>query len=640
MRGLLFAGLSFYPQFNLLRMLKVSLSFLLITLLYAFGNIQNSNQSSDVKEVIYSKFTADVNHVEETLKFFTSITEGTADVESNYIILRRQFKASEPLLYYLFKDEYNRYLNGAPLPKLEPNVPELSIIQPKGLQRLDELMSEDHIDTKAINKIAKDMLTSLRYVKKMIAGITIQDRYILEASRIQLVRMASLSLSGFDTPGGSNYLDDLKSNIQTLIFIFDKYDHDSIVDLLGDLLTEVNLNEHVEVIDAAKLIRDYINQIYKEILDFHLDSGIEHAKEVSDQLLQVNYYAENIFDEDFLNPSAYSRIVPTPNDSKQSKLGKLLFHDRIMSKDYTKTCGTCHNPKLAFTDGLTVMLDDQPSSQINRNTPTLINSIYSTKYFHDMRASKPDLQIDHVVYNDEEFNIDYSEMINRLTSNETYSDLFSDAFPDNKQAITRYTITTSITQYVTSLSGFDSPFDRYMRDETADLDSDVVKGFNLFMGKGACGSCHFLPIFNGLVPPGFDESESEILGVLSTNDFDHPILDQDPGRKQNGNLKEASEIYYRSFKTPTVRNVSLTAPYMHNGVHTTLEEVMIFYNNGGGQGMRLDVPYQTLPTDSLGLTTTEQNQIIRFMESLVDTVGMTSIPQMRESSKQGQNIGN
>ena len=348
---------------------------------------------------------------------------------------------------------------------------------------------------------------------------------------------------------------------------------------------------------------------------------------------------ENIFDEDFLNPSAYSRIVSTPNFSKQSKLGKLLFYDPIMSKDFTKTCATCHNPKLAFTDGMKVMLEDQPSSQSNRNTPTLINSIYSKQYFHDMRASKPDLQVDHVVYNDEEFNIDYSELINRLTSNEAYSDLFSEAFSDNKQPITRYTITTSITQYMTSLSGFDSPFDRYMRDETADLDGDVIKGFNLFMGKGACGSCHFSPTFSGLVPPGFEESESEILGILATNDFDRPILDQDPGRMQNGNLKEASEIYHRSFKTPTVRNVSLTAPYMHNGVHTTLEEVLTFYNNGGGQGMGLNVPYQTLPPDSLGLTTTEQNQIIRFMESLIDTVGMTSIPQLPDSSKQDQNIG-
>lgn len=615
-------------------MLKTRLSLLLIITLYAFGKTYDTEQTSVAKDVIYSKFISDVNQLENTLEFFSDITEGTTDIESNYIILRNQFKTSEPLLFYLFKDEYNRYLNGAPLPKLEPNVPEISIIQPKGLQRLDELVNEEQIDIKAIKKIAKDMLTSLRYVKKVIAGTKIQDRYILEASRIQLVRMASLSLSGFDTPGGSNYLNDLKSNIHTLTFVFEKYDQDVIVDKLGNLLEEVNLNQNVDVVDAAGLIKDYINPIYKAILEYHLNSSIEHASEVSDQLLQVNYYAENIFDEDFLNPSAYSRLVPTPYFSKQSKLGKLLFHDPIMSKDKIKTCGSCHKPELAFTDGLEVMLADQPSSQSNRNTPTLINSIYSKKYFHDMRASKPDLQVDHVVYNDKEFNIDYVELIKRLKSNETYTVLFSEAFPDNTQAITRYTITTSITQYVTSLSGFDSPFDRYMSGETDAIDSDVLKGFNLFMGKGACGSCHFLPTFNGLVPPGFDESESEILGVLATNDFNNPVLDQDPGRMQNGNLKEASEIYNRSFKTPTVRNVSLTAPYMHNGVHTTLEEVMTFYNNGGGQGMGLDVPYQTLPPDSLGLSTTEQGQIIRFMESLVDTVGMTSIPKLPLRSNQ------
>jgi cytochrome c peroxidase len=634
MGGLLFASLSFFYKFKNLRMLKARLSFLLIITLYAFGNIYEPEHTSTVKDVIYSKFISDFNQIEKTLEIFSEVKEGTSDLELNYIKLRRQFKASEPLLYYLFKDEYNRYLNGAPLPKLEPSVPEISIIQPKGLQRLDELMNEEQIDIKSVKKIAKDMLTSIRYIKKIIGGIKIQDRYILEASRIQLVRIASLSLSGFDTPGGSNYLDDIKSNIHTLSFIFDKYDQDVIVDMLDNLLEDVNLKQNVEVVDVASLIKDYINPIYKEILDYHLDSGIEHVSEASDQLLQVNYYTENIFDEDFLNPSTYSRIVPTPYFPQQSNLGKLLFHDPIMSKDKTKTCGSCHNPALAFTDGLKVMLNDQPSSQKNRNTPTLINSIFSKKYFHDMRASKPDLQVDHVVYNDEEFNIDYVELIKRLKSNETYTELFSEAFPDNTQAITRYTITTSFTQYVTSLSGFDSQFDRYMRGEIDDIDSEVLKGFNLFMGKGACGSCHFLPTFNGLVPPGFDESESEILGVLATNDFNNPLLDQDPGRMQNGNLKEASEIYNRSFKTPTVRNVSLTAPYMHNGVHTTLEEVMTFYNNGGGQGMGLKVPYQTLPPDSLGLTTAEQDQIIRFMESLVDTLGMTNMPNLPLSSKQ------
>lgn len=608
-------------------MLKASLSCLFLSLIFILGQMDTIPVSLTGKEKVYSKFAEDLNEFENTLEYFTKAEgEEPAAIQQKYIQLRSTFKAAEPLLYYLFKDEYNRYLNGAPLPKIEPNVPDISIIQPKGLQRLDELIHEDNLDIDAIKKISSNMLTSLKFIQKIVPSIKIQDRYLLEASRVQLIRMASLSLSGFDTPGGSNYLNDLTSNINTLQFIFEVYGQAEIVESLNVLSKEVSSSQSVEIIDATHLIRNHINPIYKAILKFHMDSGIEHAREVSDQILQVNYYAENIFDEDFLNPSAYSRLTPTPHFEAQSKLGKLLFHDPIMSKDFKSTCASCHNPALAFTDGKKVMVADQPASQSNRNTPTLINSIYNRKYFHDMRASKPDLQVDHVVYNEKEFNIDYVELIKRLEEDEGYADLFKSAYPAKTETISRYTITTSISQYVTSLSGFDSPFDRYMRQEVDTIEADVIAGFNLFMGKGACGSCHFAPTFNGLVPPGFDESESEILGVLANNDFEHPVLDQDPGRMQNGNLKEASAIYLRSFKTPTVRNVSLTGPYMHNGVHNTLEEVMTFYNNGGGQGMGLEVPYQTLPPDSLGLTNLEQDQIITFMEALVDTMGMTRVP--------------
>lgn len=615
-------------------MFKVFVSCLSVLVLLILGRLDISLSTISEKEKVYNNFVTDLNQLEESLTLFGEGDFTHVDLSEKYVQLRSNFKAVEPLLYYLFPDEYNRYLNGAPLPKLEPNVPEINVIPPKGLQRMDELVHEAHPDLKAIQKIADDMLTSIRYIQKMVPTITLQDRHVLEASRLQLVRIASLCLSGFDTPGGSNYLDDLHANLLTLQFIFKSYHQEELLVSLHKLSQEVSVNQEKEIIDAANLIRNHINPIYEDILDFHLQSGIEHVDEVADQELQVNYYAKNIFDTDFLNKSAFTRISETDLYETQSKLGKLLFYDPILSKDLTSSCASCHHPSLAFTDGKKVMIGDQKASQSNRNTPTLINSIYNRKYFHDMRASKPDLQIDHVIYNEKEFNIDYVELIKRLQENDHYAALFKKAFPDINNSISRYTITNSITQYVSSLSSFNSDFDRYMRQEIATIDQDVVEGFNLFMGKAACGSCHFIPVFNGLVPPGFNESESEILGVLANNDFDHPVLDQDSGRMKNGNLREQSEIYMRSFKTPTLRNVSLTAPYMHNGVHHTLEETMTFYNNGGGQGMGLEVPYQTLPPDTLGLTTMEQNQIIRFMESLVDTTGMTSPPKMPLHSKQ------
>ena len=145
------------------------------------------------------------------------------------------------------------------------------------------------------------------------------------------------------------------------------------------------------------------------------------------------------------------------------------------------------------------------------------------------------------------------------------------------------------------------------------------------MGKAGCGTCHFAPAFSGLVPPLYHESESEVLGVPLYNLDSVAVIDPDVGRYK-GNLKEHANIYKHSFKTTTVRNVSLTAPYMHNGVFETLEEVVDFYDKGGGQGLGMEVEFQTLPPDKLELTAQEKLDLVRFMEILVDTTNMTVQP--------------
>ncbi|MEM9143510.1 MAG: methylamine utilization protein, partial [Bacteroidota bacterium] len=161
---------------------------------------------------------------------------------------------------------------------------------------------------------------------------------------------------------------------------------------------------------------------------------------------------------------------------------------------------------------------------------------------------------------------------------------------------------------------FDSKFDRNMQGLEESLTEEEIAGFNLFMGKAACATCHFPPTFNGTVPPHYAETEFENLGVTQTADFEHPVLDGDPGQYYPYEVEERRNF----FKTATVRNAELTAPYMHNGAYNTLEEVVNFYNVGGGAGMGLDVPYQTLPPDSLNLSERESKALIAFMGTLTD----------------------
>lgn len=183
-----------------------------------------------------------------------------------------------------------------------------------------------------------------------------------------------------------------------------------------------------------------------------------------------------------------------------------------------------------------------------------------------------------------------------------------------KGGITEGAIRHAIASYIRSLAPFSSRFDRNIRGEEQSLAASEIRGFNLFTGKAKCATCHFAPLFNGTVPPDFSETELELLGVPHAKDTALAQVDPDPGRY---NLFE-TEVRRHFFKTPTLRNIALTAPYMHNGVYDTLEEVMDFYNRGGGAGIGIALEHQTLPPDKLQLSPEEIQDLIAFMHTLTD----------------------
>jgi cytochrome c peroxidase len=156
-----------------------------------------------------------------------------------------------------------------------------------------------------------------------------------------------------------------------------------------------------------------------------------------------------------------------------------------------------------------------------------------------------------------------------------------------------------------------------MRGDGNALAAEARHGFNVFMGKARCATCHFPPLFNGTVPPLFLETEMEVLGVPAEPAPARAALDPDSGRMAVDGLPQSRG----AFRTPTVRNAAFTAPYMHNGVFATLEEVVEFYDVGGGQGLGLHVPNQTLAADSLRLTAAEEEALLAFIHSLSDTAG-------------------
>jgi cytochrome c peroxidase len=222
----------------------------------------------------------------------------------------------------------------------------------------------------------------------------------------------------------------------------------------------------------------------------------------------------------------------------------------------------------------------------------------------------------HVVTSEKEFHTSYEEISRKLRRDSALAQRFRDAYPDwQGEAVNGALVMRSINLYLKTLVSRQSPFDRWIRRETEFYPEDARRGFNVFMGRGLCATCHFAPSFSGTVPPRWAKSESEVLGTWAEFDTLNPRLDPDPGRQG----VTPAEHWRGSIKTPSLRNVALTAPYMRNGAFATLEQVLEFYERGGGAGVGLDVPHQTLPNSRLHLTESDKSDLIAFLKTLTDS---------------------
>ncbi len=559
-------------------------------------------------------------------------TQKVGEVRASFIKVRKEFKQVEFLLEYFDVQSVKDHINGAPLPKIERNSPEMSVLQPHGLQVIEEILYADEVDTEELNREAARLLNKFTQINSYQQRVPITERNLFEAARLELVRILTLGITGFDTPASNNALDDAKNALQPLLLMAKAYqptlNHtvgEQLVQKLNGAIQYLETNTDFDTFNRLEFIRDYINPSFKLFKTAQLQLGIETIYEVNNSLQPINYLADDIFSTDLFNVNYFSLSGDREIKPEKVALGKYLFYDPVLSVNNKRSCASCHNPAKAFTDG------EQRSTAIDfkgtvlRNAPTLINSVFADRYFYDLRTEKIENQFEHVITSEFEFNTSYPQIAELLGKSSEYKALFKKAFPQYNGQIDKQTISESIAAYLKTLTGFNSDFDKHIRGEANTLSPQEIRGFNLFMGKAVCGTCHFAPTFSGLVPPYYSENESEVLGVPATTDTINAVVDPDIGRI-GGRMKEKVEFNRHAFKTVTVRNIALTAPYMHNGVYKTLEEVVDFYNKGGGQGLGINLENQTLPFDNLSLTEGEKNDIVAFMRTLTDTTGLTSIP--------------
>ena len=566
-----------------------------------------SDKKPTPEKAIAEKLLTQVDSFSLICNTFKTAVESNASqprLQQLFLQTRLAYKRIEWAAEY-FDPTAARIVNGPPVPEVE-----LSgvVIQPAGLQVIEAFLYPVYDTAKRAEMVGQlqRILLACNQYKLHFANIDILDWQVFDAAKLEVFRVMTLGIVGFDDPLSQKSTSESAAALGSLQDVLARYPHGDSIPFLaaGDYLAA---HADFNTFDRARFITGYANPLTTAITS--LESSL--AIRVTRYNRLLNQDARTLFDTGAFNVNAYVPDYVSFTSAEKIALGKKLFSDASLSASGTRSCQSCHQPDKAFTDGLVKNTMLGGRQLLPRNTPTLINAALQPSQFYDLRVKTLEDQSRSVVQNNAEMHGDMKLSVQRLWLDTTYRRLFAAAFPKAaRTAIDTLEIMNAIGSYVRSLVFLNSRFDKYMRGDLSAMTASEVNGFNLFMGKAKCGSCHYMPLFNGVFPPGYRKIETEVIGVPASASG-HEI-DGDPGRY----AIVRSESFRHAFKTPTVRNAARTAPYMHNGVFATLDQVVDFYDRGGGAGLGFSVPNQTLPFDKLGLTPQEHGDIIAFIKTL------------------------
>jgi cytochrome c peroxidase len=295
-------------------------------------------------------------------------------------------------------------------------------------------------------------------------------------------------------------------------------------------------------------------------------------------------------------------IVPAPADNPTTPdkvaLGKQLFFDPRLSGNNTVSCASCHLPEKAFADGLPKG-KGVGRKQLSHNTPSLLNTGFYTSYFWDGRARSLEEQALFPIQSSEEMNQDLTELEKELDAIPGYVAQFRSVFGTSA---TRGLIAKALAAFQRTIVSRNSPFDRYLAGDKSSLSEEAKQGWELFKGDAGCIRCH-----SG---PGFTDGKFYRLGTTFT----------DKGR---GAVTGDKRDFY-AFRTPGLRDVARTAPYLHDGSLETLTQVVEFYYRGVPTGSADGLPLDVTPL--LGQSYSEISAIVAFLESLNGELPQVSRP--------------
>lgn len=503
---------------------------------------------------------------------------------------RIAYKRISFFLEYFFVSE--AYVFNTPA-KYEVEEPYIEFEEPVGLQQIEALLYS--------NASKEELMQQADIVAETAAGLPAllynfkaTDAQVMESIQLELIRIQSLYITGYDAPS-------LQCGVPEAAAAMDALRNVVGVDSIRVAMSKAfdYLHDHPDYnsFDRLTFITDYAMPVQRML------SNVAATHTVRALNTTAIYGSHDAFKKETFTQGADITVDgkgdvlrngdnSAPKIGYDTALGRRLFFEKKLSGNMQRSCATCHLPEKHFTDGMPQNAS-LSGGFLPRNTPTLLYSTYQYAQFWDGRAKSLEEQIDVVLHSPTEMGGTDDSIVARMQ------------MPKAK-------VIRALAAYIRTLTPFNSPFDHYIEGDRTAMTSQQKHGFNIFMGKARCGSCHFAPLFNGLTPPLFNRTEFEILGVPLYSDLQHPVADTDRGR-----IAVFPVTFYEgAFKTPTVRNAAATAPFMHHGNFSTMQQVIDFYNQGGVT----PVMHQTLSSDTLGLDKGEQQALISFLEALVDGV--------------------
>lgn len=598
--------------------LKYPLAIFLILTFVFFGILQCQTDKkpivNDLTAVKKEIFKNNVDFLRQTNELMTLVSKDADNtiLQEKFQQLRKTYKKMEWAVEY-FLPNTARFMNGPALPEIE--MEEHTEIEPEGLQVIEEMIYPYKKQKKdELIRILKKLTNKSNTIKANFLVITISKDQVFDALRQQVFRISSLGIAGFDTPISGTFLEEMPFALEGVRWTLEQISTEkskkkSLKQIVSEIVTANGIlkkNSDKNTFDYIHFIPDHLNKISTLLLQFKKEENIPDVEVTS----ALNKNASTFFSKDAFNPNAFVPGKEYEMSPEKVNLGKQLFSDKILSNSNSRSCATCHIAEKAFTDGLEKSMSLE-NVALQRNTPSLNYSAFQHGQFWDMRKDDLEGQSSDVITNKEEMHGDMNAIIAKINLDKKYQKDFEKIYKTKKTEV--WQLQNVLASYIRSLATFNSDFDEYMRGKSSAMTEKQKKGFNLFVGKAQCAICHFVPLFNGTVPPNFNKTEQEVLGVAEN--ASNKKIDNDLGR---GKFHDTVAFLQNSFKTPTLRNISKTAPYMHNGGYKTLKEVMDFYNKGGGKGLGLSIENQTLSDSKLNLTNQEIDEIIDFMSALND----------------------